>query len=158
MIITEHLNPAAITTDLKAKTKEEALKELTELLIDAGEVESEEKDNIMRILLEREKVGTTGVGYGVAIPHGRCDAVKDVALAIGCSKKGVDFDSLDGKPVHLLFLLVACTTHGTLYLKILARISRFIKDRQFRDLLTQAESSEKVYEIVKNKEKKDRIA
>jgi len=157
MIISEHLNPKAISINLKGKTKEKVLQELTEILIATGEVEEKEKDNVVNVLLKREKIGSTGIGYGVAIPHGKCKVVESMTLAVGCSKKGVAFDSIDGKPVHLFFLLLTSPDHGQLNLKVLARLSRFLKDRNFRESLIRAKDTREIYEIIKNKENKDRI-
>jgi PTS system, fructose subfamily, IIA component len=157
MIIAEHLNPKAISIDLKGKTKKKVLQELTEVLIASGEVEEKEKDNIIKILLEREKIGSTGVGYGVAIPHGKSKAVESATLAFGYSKKGVTFGSVDCKPVHLFFLLLTSPNRGQLHLKVLARMSRFLKDRNFRENLIRAKNANEVYEVIENKEKRDRI-
>ncbi len=157
MIISEHLNPKAISINLKGKTKEKVLQELTEILIATGEVEEKKKDNVVNVLLKREKIGSTGIGYGVAIPHGKCKVVESVTLAVGCSKEGVAFDSIDGKPVHLFFLLLTSPDHGQLCLKVLARLSRFLKDRKFRESLIRAKDTREIYEIIKNKENKDRI-
>jgi PTS system nitrogen regulatory IIA component len=157
MIIVEHLNPRAVSMDLKGKTKKETLQELTEVLINCGEVESEEKDNIVNVLLEREKIGSTGIGHGVAIPHGKYEALKGTTLAAGYSKKGVDFDSADGEPVHFFFLLLTSPKEGQVHLKILARLSRFLKDRVFVGKLSKAKDIEEFYEIIKNKEEKSRI-
>lgn len=157
MIITEHLNHKAISIDLKGKTKEKALQELTKILIASGEMEGKEKDNIVKILLKRENIGSTGIGYGVAVPHGKCKTVESATLAVGCFKKGVNFDSIDGKPVNLFFLLLSSPEHGQLHLKVLARLSRFLKDRNFRESLIRAKDAHEIHEIIENKEKKDKI-
>ena len=78
-------------------------------------------------------------------------------LAIGYSKKGIEFDSIDGKPVHLFFLLVSSPEHGQLHLKVLARLSRFLKDKIFRDSLTKAKTSEDIYKVIEDREKKDKV-
>lgn len=157
MIISEHLNSKAISIDLKGETKEKVLQELTEILIASGEVEEKDKDNIVKILLEREKIGSTGIGYGIAIPHGKCKVVESVTLAVGCSKKGITFDSIDGKPVHLFFLLLTSPECGQLHLKVLARLSRFLKDKNFRESLIKVKEAHEICEIIENKEKKDGI-
>lgn len=157
MIITDHLNVKAISVDLKAHTKEKALRELTELLIASNAIKEKDKDEIVKVLSARESIGSTGIGYGVAIPHGKCQAVESVMLAIGYSKAGIDFDSIDGKPVHLFFLLLTSPEHGQLHLKVLARLSRFLKDRPFRDCLVKAKTAEDIYEAIEDREKKDKI-
>ncbi len=157
MIIIEHLNRKAISADLKKETKEKVLEELTELLIVSGAIKEKDKSEIMEVLLAREEIGSTGIGYGVAIPHGKCQVVESVVLAIGYSKKGVNFNSIDGKPVHLFFLLLTSPEHGQLHLKVLARLSRFLKDKLFRESLVKAKNADEMYGIIEDKEKKDRI-
>jgi PTS system nitrogen regulatory IIA component len=157
MIITEHLNPKAISVDLKGETKKKVLQELTEILIASGEVGEKEKDKIVKVLLKREKIGSTGIGNGVAIPHGKYKAIESATLAFGYSKKGIAFGSVDGKPVHAFFLLLTSPNCGQLHLKVLARLSRFLKDRNFRENLIRAKDTHEIYEVIENKEKKDRI-
>lgn len=154
MIILDHLNADAISMKLNGKTKKSVLQELTDILINCGDVESKDKDNIVDVLLEREKVGSTGIGHGVAIPHGKYKELKEVVIAAGYSKQGVPFDSADGEPVHLFFLLLTSPEKGQTHLKVLARLSRFLKDRIFVSKLSKAENAEEFYEIIKNKEEK----
>jgi len=156
MIITNHLNRKAISVDLKADTKEKALQELTELLLVSNEIKEKDKDEIIKVLSARESIGSTGIGYGIAIPHGKSQAAENVMLAIGYSKAGIDFDSIDGKPVHLFFLLLTSPEHGQLHLKVLARLSRFLKDRIFRESLIKAKTPDDIYKAMEDREKKDR--
>ena len=98
--------------------------------------------------MDREAIGTTGVGQGVAIPHGRTDTVNSLVGAFGISKQGIDFDSLDGEPVHLVFLLLSPFDSGGHHLRALARISRLFKDKFFRQALIDARSVEEVLKII----------
>lgn len=157
MIIKDHLNIKAISVNLKADTKEKALQELTELLLTSNEIQEKDKCEIVKVLSARESIGSTGIGYGVAIPHGKCPVAESVMLAIGYSKKGIEFDSIDGKPVHLFFLLVTSPEHGQLHLKILARLSRFLKDKIFRDSLIKAKTPDDIYKVIEDREKKDKV-
>lgn len=157
MIITEHLNLKAISVNLKANTKEKVLQELTELLIASNEMKEKDKDEIVKVLSARESIGSTGIGYGVAIPHGKSSSVESVMLAIGYSKEGIDFESIDSKPVHLFFLLLTSPEHGQLHLKVLARLSRFLKDRLFRDSLIKAKTADDIYKTIEDREKKDKV-
>jgi fructose-specific phosphotransferase system IIA component len=157
MIITEHLNLKAISVNLKANTKEKALRELTELLIASNEIKEKDKDEIVKVLSARESIGSTGIGYSVAIPHGKSSSVESVMLAIGYSKEGIDFESIDSKPVHLFFLLLTSPEHGQLHLKVLARLSRFLKDRFFRDSLVKAKTADDIYKAIEDREKKDKV-
>jgi len=156
MIITGHLNIKAISANLKATTKQKVLEELTELLIDANEIKEQDRDEIIKVLSARESIGSTGIGYGVAIPHGKSQAIETVMLAIGYSKEGINFDSIDGKPVNLFFLLLTSPEHGQLHLKLLARLSRFLKDRFFRESLLKAKTEEDIYKAIEDREKKDK--
>lgn len=157
MIITDHLNVKAISVSLKSDTKKKVLQELTQLLIDSSEIKEKDKDEIIKVLSARESIGSTGIGYGVAIPHGKCQSVENVILAIGYSKEGIDFNSIDHKPVHLFFLLLTSPEHGQMHLKVLARLSRFLKDRLFRESLIKAKIADDIYKIMEDREKKDKI-
>ncbi|NQS89303.1 PTS sugar transporter subunit IIA, partial [Patescibacteria group bacterium] len=106
------------------------------------------KDNIVKILLQREALGSTGIGNGIAIPHGKSDKVKKLVAAFGISKQGVDFESLDGEPVYIFFLLVAPIDSAGPHLKALARISRLLKDKSFRNTLKAAKTKEELVEII----------
>jgi len=138
MRIMDFLNPKAVSVDLKSNDKEGVLDELVELLVKAGILKDKDKDSIVKILMNREAMGSTGIGSGVGIPHGKCDKVKDMVAALGVSKTGVNFDSLDGEPVYIFFLLVAPEDCAGPHLKALARISRLLKDKFFRDTLREA--------------------
>lgn len=157
MIITEHLNRNAVSVNLKSETKKKVLEELVDLLVDSGEIDAKNKGSIVKVLMEREKIGSTGIGYAVAMPHGKCKAVESVMLAGGYSKKGVKFNSIDGKPAHLFFLLLSSPEHGQLHLKVLARLSRFLKDKIFRESLFTAKGSDEICQIIEDKEREDRI-
>ena len=102
--------------------------------------------------MEREKLGSTGIGQGVAIPHGKSDSVESLVAALGVSKRGVDFESLDGEPVNLIFLLVAPPDSAGQHLKALARISRLLKDKFFRQALREAKSLEEIQRIIKEED------
>ncbi len=104
MKIMEFLCKRAITANIKATNKEDAIKELVALLINAGEVEKKDKNKLLELLLAREELGSTAIGQNVGIPHAKSDCVKRMVSALGISQKGVDFNSLDGEPVHIFFL------------------------------------------------------
>ncbi len=141
MRLMDFLVPNAIEADMKSTTKTDAIKELVDLLKKAGTIVAE--DSVANAVLEREELGTTGIGEGIAVPHGKSDAVDELVAALGRSGKGIDFESIDGQPVHLLFLLVAPTTSAGPHLMALARISRLLKNRDFRQgLLNAADKSE----------------
>ncbi|MFH1407170.1 MAG: PTS sugar transporter subunit IIA [Candidatus Omnitrophota bacterium] len=147
MKIMDFLNPKAISADLKATDKESALKELSELLVQAG-VLKESKDKLVKLLMAREALGSTGIGSGIGIPHGKTNAVKELVAAFGLSRKGVNFDALDGEPVYIFFLLVAPEDSAGPHLKALARISRLLKDKFFRDSLKQCKDDKEILKTI----------
>lgn len=152
MKIMDFLNPGAVTADLQAKNKEEVVRELIDLLAKAGAIK--EKDKLIKTLLSREALGSTGIGQGVGIPHGKCDGVKELVAAFGLSPRGVNFDSLDGEPVHIFFLLVAPQDSAGPHLKALARISRLLKDRAFRESLKQCKDEKSILRLIEDEDNK----
>jgi PTS system nitrogen regulatory IIA component len=153
MKIMDFLSEKAISADLKATNKEGVIRELIQLLIEAGEIDSKTKEKLVKIILAREALGSTGVGQGVAIPHGKYEEVDKLVAAFGISKKGVEYDSLDGEPTYIFFLLVAAADTAGPHLKALARISRLLKDKFFRDKLRQASDEKTVIRIIKEEDK-----
>jgi len=104
------------------------------------------------VLMEREKLGSTGIGDGIAIPHGKLKGLDNLLLSFGRSREGVDFESIDGKPVHLFFLLMAPESSTGQHLKALAKISRMLKDERFRSELMSARSAEDLFKTIAEKD------
>ena len=152
MKLLDFLQKERIVPRLNARDKQGVLAELTEVLVSTGTIRSGRE--AVQVLLEREKLGSTGIGEGIAIPHGKLKELKDVIAVFGRSQDGVDFDSMDGAPVHLFFLLMAPENSASTHLKALARISRLLKDRGFREELLQAESQATLFEIVSREDEK----
>lgn len=150
MKILDFLAPECIVTDLKGVTKKEVIQELTEVLKKGNKLSS--VDKIVQALLEREALGSTGIGQGIAIPHGKSDEVKGIVASFGVSKRGVEFEALDGEPVYLVFLLIAPRESAGDHLKALAKISRLLKDKFFRQALREAKSSAEVLKIIKEED------
>jgi len=153
MKILDFLNPKAISADLKSKNKKDVIKELLDLLISSGAVKKNNKDGIFKSLLEREALGSTGIGQNIGIPHGKTALTKKLVAAFGMSKSGLNFDSLDGEPARIFFLLLAPQESAGPHLKALARISKLLKDKYFRDQLMAAGSAKDIVKII---EKEDR--
>ena len=109
MKIRDFLVDQAVSCDVTSQAKEDVIRELVGLLVKAGSVKERDQDRLVQILLNREALGSTGIGQGVAIPHGKADCVSRLVAAFGVSKAGVKFDSLDGEPVNIFFLLVVRT-------------------------------------------------
>ena len=151
MQILDFLSVDAIKLSLESKNKKDAIKELVELLVKSGKVKDKKK--MIQTLMEREELGSTGIGQGIAIPHGKSDTVSDLAAAFGLSPEGVSFDSLDGEPVNIFFLLVAPEGAAGAHLKALARISSLLKDKYFRKSLLSAQNPEEIIKIIQEEEK-----
>jgi nitrogen PTS system EIIA component len=146
MRLEQLLKPEYLNDDLQAKNKTEALAELSEMVLkDSPKLN---KSQICDVLQQREKLGSTGIGDGVAIPHGKIGDLEEVVVAFGRSKKGVAFDSIDSKPVHLFFLLLAPENCTGQHLKTLAKISKMLKAGNFRRKLMEANSNSDLYKLI----------
>ena len=154
MEIMDFLSKKAILTDIKSIKKEEVIKELVDILIAADEIEKRCRNKLIDALMTRESLGSTAIGQGIAIPHAKSDCVDKLVAAFGISKKGVDFDSLDGEPAYIFFLLVAPQDSAGPHLKALARISRLLKDKYFRDSLRACVDDKAVIKIIAQEDEK----
>lgn len=150
MKISELLNPQAIVVDLKATGKDAALSELTDALLAVAP--ALRRDEVLQVLQERERLGSTGIGDGVAIPHGKLKGMPELMLAFGRSSSGVDFESMDGQPAHLFFLLLAPEESVGVHLKALARISKLLKDVDVRRQMLDATDAEQIYKLICERE------
>ncbi len=137
---------------LVSTQKEPVLQELAACL--SAQLEGVPQNEVYQILLDREKLGSTGIGNGVAIPHGKIAQLKHVVAAFGRSLEGIDFESQDNKPAHLFFVLLAPENAASLHLKALARLSRLLKDHDFRLRLLEAKASEDIYRIITEEDEK----
>ena len=155
MNIMGFLDDRAVTTDLKSSSnKEDVIRELVQLLVSGSSIKEKDVNKLIQILLKRESLGSTGIGQGVAIPHGKSDCVTKLVAAFGVSRSGVNFDSLDGEPVSLFFLLVAPEDSAGPHLKALARISRLLKDKHFRDSLRSAKDEKTLVKIIRDEDER----
>lgn len=154
MNIIEVLKKDAVCTDLKSKDKEDMLEELVDLLVQSKNIKKAEKKEILKKLQEREMLGSTGIGKGVAIPHAKADKIKKLTAAFGISKSGIDFKSLDGERTFMFFLLIAPSQAPGPHLKALARISRLLDDKFVRDRLKSAKNPQEILKIIKEEEEK----
>jgi PTS system nitrogen regulatory IIA component len=149
MKISDTLKEGAIISELNATDKKAVLEELSGTLAEASGVNQEE---MVRVLLERERLGSTGIGGGIAIPHGKLGALKSLLMAFGRSRRGVEFDAMDGKPTHLFFLLLAPEDSTGAHLKMLARISRSLKNSVFRERLMTAADGRELYMVIQRED------
>ena len=152
MNLTEILKRDFILEELEARNQHEVLDELVRVFAMGGV--RFDPEAMLQVLLERERLGSTGIGDGIAIPHGKLQGLDEILLSFGRSSEGIAFDAMDGKPVHLFFLLMAPENSAGLHLKILAKISRMLKDPALRDNLLRAKSKERIWRIIEEQEQK----
>ncbi|MBI5577069.1 MAG: PTS sugar transporter subunit IIA [Deltaproteobacteria bacterium] len=152
MKLLDIVSPGGILDDLRAETKEGVLREMSETI--AAGIPSLSAQNLTSILMERESLGSTGIGDGVAIPHGKVPGLARLAAVFGRSRSGVMFHSSDGKPAQLFFLIVAPEQSAGMHLKVLARVSRLLKDARFRRELLAAGDAEDLRRILKEEDDK----
>jgi nitrogen PTS system EIIA component len=152
MKITDLLSPDMVVADLKGATKPEVLNELAKAM--AARYTEIKLADLTAVLAERERLGSTAIGDGIAIPHGKLRGVTKIIGAFGRHQKGVDFDSLDGGPSQLFFVLVAPEDSASLHLKALARVSRLLKEASFRSRLLAAKDSDELYSLIKEEDNK----
>jgi PTS system nitrogen regulatory IIA component len=150
MKIIDLLDPKCILPDLQANTKKGVLEELAAPLV-SGQKEVN-LQSVVDVLLERERLGSTGIGDNIAIPHGKLPQLSQMLLAFGRSVKGVDFDSMDGKASHLFFLLLAPVNASGLHLKALAKISRMLMSQPFRDSLMMSGGPDEILGLIAEKD------
>jgi nitrogen PTS system EIIA component len=139
-----------IIEELKAKSKRAVLAELSEIFTHYQS--GIQGEAMVEVLLDREKLGSTGIGDGIAIPHGKLKGLDNLVISFGRSREGIDFDSIDGKPVHIFFLLMAPESSTGQHLKALAKISRMLKDQEFRSGLMSAKNTEELYRRIADKD------
>lgn len=152
MKLTSFLPKEAIGIQLKSRTGEEVLRELASYLCEADP--SLSINEVYNVLEEREKLGSTGIGAGIAIPHGKLAQSKKMIAAFGRSKSGIDFQSQDGELTHLFFALIAPENAAGMHLKILAKLSRLLKDKHFREKLLEAKNADEVFTILSEEDSK----
>ena len=145
MKILEVLPKETIITDMKSKVKNEVIEEL---VVSISKITGINSAELIKVLLERERLGSTGIGGGIGIPHGKLKNLKSLIMGFGLSRKGVDFESIDSRPTHLFFILLTPENSTGLHLKLLARISRLLKNESFKSKLMKATDSDQVYSII----------
>jgi len=145
MKISEILNKDSIVANLESTNKNGVIKELALAISKATNAQS---DEIASVLMERETLGSTGIGGGIAIPHGKLNSVESVTVGFGLSRGGVEYDSLDNRLVHIFFLLLTPEKSTGGHLKVLAQISKLLKKTQFKEGLRTAASVDEIYEII----------
>ena len=151
MKISEIFNPQLIISNLKAHDKKGVLEELSQKITEQNP--SLNKRSLLQVLLEREKLGSTGIGDGIALPHGKLAELSNLLISFGRSINGLDFDSIDEQPAYLFFLLLAPENSAGMHLTALAKISRMLKDGNFRQRLMGAKSRKEIYQVIMDMDK-----
>jgi fructose-specific phosphotransferase system IIA component len=151
MRLTDFLKPEFCVMDLKASNKEAAIRELASAIVPSGKIK--DKEDFIKHIMERESLGSTGIGNRVAIPHAPTQSVEGLVVAFGRSERGIDFQSLDGLEVNLIFLLGTNPQDLSTYLKFLATLSKLLNNRQFREEFTAAQTPESLIEVLNKFEK-----
>ena len=151
MKILDILDKECIIPELRARTKREVLEELSGALLNCKA--NLDKEALVEVLLERERLGSTGIGDGIAIPHGKVQDLDELVLSFGRSTQGIDFDSMDGRPTHLFFLLIAPENSAGIHLRALAKISRLLKSSHFRQSLLEAGTEEELFQVIQEEDK-----
>ncbi len=146
MKLPEIIEENNIIPELQAKDKKGVLEELAEVI--SKHEPSIDKRALVKVLVERERLGSTGIGDGVAIPHGKMNSVSRPIISFGRSKQGLDFDSMDGQPAHLFFLLIAPEDSSSLHLQVLAKIAKILKNRDFRKKLMEPGTKKELYQTI----------
>ena len=148
MKFADFVSREAVRADLTADDKEAVIREMTQALLDAGKVSPREYEGIIKAILKREELGSTGIGRGVAVPHTKHASVDRLIGTVGVSAEGVDFDSLDGEKVNLFFLLISPPDRPGDHLRALENVSRQLRDESFCKFLKQAKNAEEILQLL----------
>lgn len=148
MKFADFVSREAVKADLQADTKEGVIREMAQSLLDVGKIDSQEYESIVKAILKREELGSTGIGRGVAVPHTKHPSVDRLVGAVGVSSEGVDFNSLDGEKVNLFFLLISPPDRPGDHLRALENVSRQLRDDTFCRFLKQAKTPEEILQLL----------
>ena len=148
MKFADFITTKAIRAELQAQTKEAVIEELVQALLDAGEIEADQQEDIVNSIMKREELGSTGIGLGVAVPHTKHPSVQKLVGTVGVSESGVDFDSLDGERVQLFFLLISPPERPGDHLRALENISRQLRDETFCRFLKQSKTAGDIHQLL----------
>ena len=152
MNLTQILNPSCVKVPVESKDKESVISELVDLLESNPGLSGFDKTTVLKAVMTREETRSTGIGSGIAIPHGKCKAVKKLVMAIGIAHEPIDFASIDDKPVKTIILLVSPTEQTGPHIQALAKISQLMLDEEFKKGLENSTSAEEAYSLISNKE------
>jgi len=148
MKLSEIIPDGAVSEELQETEKESVIKEMVDSLVAAGKIQESVSKKIVKALMDREELGSTGIGSGVAVPHAKHDAITDLVCAFGRSKKGINFDALDGEPVYVVFLLLSSKSASGAHLEALAFISRLVRDDKYVRFLREAKDVKDIRDLL----------
>jgi mannitol/fructose-specific phosphotransferase system IIA component (Ntr-type) len=155
MKLLDLVHPSSIIAELESLDRNGVIRELVQLLADAGLIDGESVERIVKSIIVRERTrGTTGFGKGVAVPHTKVEGLSRVVAAVGRSSRGVDFASLDGEPVYAVFLIASPAEQPEEHLRAMDLVFRHLQQEKFRKFLRQADEPEKVFELLKEADEK----
>ena len=158
MKFADFVSPEAIRAELAARDKEGTIREMVQALLDAGKIKADEFESIVKAILKREELGSTGIGRGVAVPHTEHPSVQELVGSVAVSEEGVDFDSLDGEKVHLLFVLISPPDRPGDHLRALENISRQLRDDTFCSFLKQSKTPDDVWQLLEEADNNKLVA
>jgi fructose-specific phosphotransferase system IIA component len=150
MILTNILQPTCVKVPLESRDKNSVITELVDLLDKNGLIQ--DRQMVLDAVFTRERTRSTGIGSGIAIPHGKCGAIRELVMALGVAHEPIDFDSVDRKPVSLVILLVSPADQTGPHIQALARISRLMLDEDFKKAMENAQSAKEAYDLVSERE------
>ncbi|TET24857.1 MAG: PTS sugar transporter subunit IIA [Candidatus Cloacimonadota bacterium] len=146
MLLSDYVKADTIIAEFTGADKQSTIKEMVNLLASSGDIT--ESEQFLEGIMEREDIESTAIGNGIAIPHARGPYSKNLAISIGKSKQGIDFNALDGNPVHLVFMIAAPTEAKKEYLQVIAKIARFLKNEANRKIIVDAETKEQILQVI----------
>ncbi len=147
MKLSDFLSPERVLANIESTTKRDALKEISEFVSSVEQIDVLNAKHLFNAVLDREDLGSTGIGDGVAIPHAKIHGLKNLCACLARSSQGVNFEAIDSQPVRLIFMLLVPENSAGIHLKALARISRVLKERDFREELIAAKDSQELYDV-----------
>lgn len=151
MTLANLLSESQIIPEMASKERWEAIRELVDCLVDAGKIEKADREDVLQSIRQREETMSTGIGFGIAIPHASSSKVSDVVAAFGRSTAGIPFDSLDGEPVNFIVLFVVPKDQFQTHLRTLAAIAKFLNDKTVREELTKSPTPQDILQVFENR-------
>ncbi len=148
MGLTDYLHKEAMCMDLESRQRDDAIRALLDQLVEAELIDAELLEPALKAVLDRERVGSTAIGRGVAVPHARLEGIEQILVAFGYSSAGVSFHALDGEPVHQIFLVMAPNGSAGEYIEVMERITRLIQDQDFRRFVGRARRPSEVIDLI----------